>query len=259
MKPLPICFFGHRRRKLAVLALQRLKEYLSFTGYAPMLIFGDCGRDEDYAAAVREATGDWLYVTVRGEEQDGLPNGLNDAMNKALKAAFNLAPVALRMEDDWILERPLDLGPWCDLLEADRGVCGVRLGQIDIDPECIRPYREDLGLDWLDYPPNAAYPINHQVFLVHRRLYDLVGWYREDFTIDEGEFSFGRRFRIATRNFRDGPKVLWPHGQPIGLGDAPGRFFTHAGGSTLGHTCFDLGVPERYWPYQEDGWTPPKR
>ena len=161
------------------------------------------------------------------------------------------------MEDDWILERGLDIGPWCDLMTEDASVHFIRLGQIQIEPERVRPYRPDLGLDWLDYMPNASYPVNHQCGIVHRRLHDLVGWYREDFSLDECEFNFGRRFRIATRNFRDGQKVLWPHGQPIGLGDAPGRFFTHAGGSTLGHTCFDRGVPERYWPYQEDGWTPP--
>ena len=257
MKVLPICFYGHRRRKLAVLVLQRLKQYLKFTGYKPVLIFGNCGHDEEYVKTVQEAAGDWLYMTIQGEEWEDIHNGLNDAMNKTLKEAFKLSPVVLRLEDDWVLEKELDIGPWCDLLQEDDKVCGVRLGQIQIDPECVKPYRPDLGLDWLDYMPNARYPINHQCFLVHKRLYDLVGWYREDMSIDEAEFSFGRRFRILTHNFKDGPKVLWPHGQPVDLDESPARFFVHAGGSTLGHTCFDRGVPEKYWKYQEDGWRAP--
>ena len=257
MKVLPICFYGHRRRKLAVLAIERLKQHLKSTGYQPRLIFGNCGHDDEYVRTVQEAAGDWLYTTIQGEEFEGVHNGLNDAMNKTLKEAFKLSPVVLRMEDDWIMEKDLDIGPWCDMLQEDYKAMGVRLGQIQIDPKAVKPYREDLGLDWLDYERNARYPINHQIFLVHRRLYDLVGWYRTDMDIDENEFDFGRKYRVATHNFKDGQKVLWPHGQPVDLSESSARIFVHAGGSTLGHTHFDENIPKRYWAYQEDGWEPP--
>lgn len=254
LKPLPICFYGHKRRKLAVLAIQRLKEHLKFTGYEPKFILGCCGTDTKYINAVKKAAGDWLYKTFPMRQPDpNLNNQLNCAMNDTLKEAFKMSPVVLRMEDDFIQEHDLDIGPWCDLLQEDEGVCGVRLGQIGIEPECVKPYRPDLGLDWLDYKPGARYPINNQVFLVTKRIYNITGWYREDFSIDEAEFDTGRIYRVRCGNFQKGsyPKVLWPHGQPVTLDESPNRIFVHAGASTLGHVHFTETIPERYLKYQE--------
>lgn len=255
---LPICFYGHKRTKLAVLAIQRLKKHLKMTGYEPRFIFGNCGTDKKYAKAVKEAAGDWLYKTIQGKpfmEGDTLiHNELNDSMNKTLQEAFKLSPVVLRLEDDFIMEKDLDIGPWCDLLMEDEMTAGVRLGQIQIDPKQVKPYREDLGLDWLDYQRNARYPVNNQIFAVHKRLYDVVGWYSPAMSIDEAEFDFGRRFRVKMGSFEHPEKclkVLWPHGQPVDLEESPNRIFVHAGASTLGHVHFTEAIPERYLQYQE--------
>lgn len=256
-KTLPICFFGHRRRKLAVLCIQRLKEHLKMTGYTPKFIFGNCGTDEEYRSMVIQAIKDnfgenALHKVFDCPGAEGLHNGLNQAMNACLKEAFTLSPVVLRLEDDFACEKDLDIGPWCDLLMEDEGVCGVRLGQIQIEPDRVKPYREDLGLDWLDYLPWHRYPINNQVFLVTKRIYDITGWYREDFSIDEAEFDLGRLYRVRCKSFKEPyPKVLWPHGQPVTLDESPNRIFVHAGASTLGHQHFTDSIPERYKPYQE--------
>ena len=260
LKPLPILFFGHRRKKLAVLAIQRLKQHMKFTGYTPRFIFAQCGTNEEYNNAVKEAAGDWLYETLPMRQPDpDLNNQLNCMMNDAIKEAFKLSDVAFRMEDDWIMEKDLDIGPWMDLLKEDENVCFIRLGQIQIDASCVKPYRPDLNLDWLDYKPGARYPVNNQCGCIHKRLHQIVGWYREDFNIDEAEFDVGRLYRVRCGNFQKGPypKVLWPHGQPVDLSESSDRIFVHAGGSTLGHTHFDKNIPERYWAYQEDGWEPP--
>ena len=251
---LPICFYGHKRTKLAVLCIERLKQHLKCTGYTPKILFGCCGTDSSYINAVKEAAGDWLYKTFPMRQPDPtINNQLNCAMNDTLKEAFKMSPVVLRLEDDFILEKDLDIGPWCNLLKEDEGVCGVRLGQIQIEPNRVKPYREDLGLDWLDYLPWHRYPINNQVFLVTEKIYDLTGWYREDFSIDEAEFDLGRLYRVRCKNFKEPyPKVLWPHGVPVDLSDSPERYFTHAGASTLGHKHFTDNVPERYKAYQED-------
>ena len=257
LRILPICFYGHKRTKLAVLCIQKLKEHLKMTGYTPRLIFGCCGTDESYIKAVQEAAGDWLYMTIPAKhfvsDKEEIHNELNFAMNATLEEAFKMSPVVFRSEDDFILERDLDIGPWCDLLMEDEMTAGVRLGQIQIDPKQVKPYRPDLGLDWIDYTRTARYPINNQVFLVHKRLYDVVGWYSTAMSIDEAEFSFGRRFRVKMNSFEEPDKclkVLWPHGVPVELGDSPDRFFTHAGASTLGHQYFTDAIPERFKEYQ---------
>lgn len=257
-KTLPICFFGHRRRKLAVLCIQKLKEHLKTTGYQVKFIFGNCGKDEEYRSIVIQAIKDnfgenALHKVFDCPGVEGLKNGLNASMNACLKEAFTMSPVVLRTEDDFIQEHDLDIGPWCDLLQEDEGVCGVRLGQIGIEPECVKPYRPDLNLDWLDYKPGARYPVNNQIFLVTKRIYNMTGWYREDFTIDEAEFDLGRIYRVRCGNFQKGPypKVLWPHGQPVDLNESPNRIFVHAGASTLGHVHFTENIPERYLKYQE--------
>ena len=66
---LPICFFGHRRRKLAVLCIQRLKEHLKFTGYEPKFIFGNCGKDEEYRSMVIQAIKDNEGETIKSKQE----------------------------------------------------------------------------------------------------------------------------------------------------------------------------------------------
>ena len=257
--PFPICFFGHRRRKLARFVIECLKKNLKMTGYKPVFIFGNCGKDEDYRTqvidAIKENFGEKAFHCVFDcPGVEGLHNGLNQAMNRCIEEAFKIFPMTLRLEDDWVLQKELDIGPWINLCLQDN-VAGVRLGQIGISPEQVKPYRPDLGLDWLDYKPQARYPINHQVFLIHKRVYDLVGNYNEQMNIDEAEFSFGRRFRVKCKKFEDPnyPKVLWPHGQPLDIDPHQERFFQHGGYSSpaLKHDYFYLAIPEYLIPYQE--------
>ena len=255
---LPICFFGHRRRKLAAFAIECLKKHLKTTGYQVKFIFGNCGKDEDYKAKVIQAIKDnygedAFHCVFDCPGLEGLFNGLNDALNKCLLEAWKFNNVVLRMEDDWIMQRDLDIGPWVDLVKQDN-VAGVRLGQIGIDPKKIKPYRPDLGLDWIDFEANSRYPINHQIFLIHKRVYDLVGNYNTAMSIDECEYSFGRRFRVKCNKFEgDYPKVLWPHGQPLDIDPHQERFFQHGGYSSpaLHHDYFSLAIPEYLIPYQE--------
>ena len=255
---LPICFFGHRRRKLAAFAIECLKKHLKTTGYQVKFIFGNCGTDEDYRAKVIQAIKDnygeeALHCVFDCPGVPGLHNGLNDAMNKCLVEAFKLSPVVLRSEDDWICQRDLDIGPWLDLMKTDN-LAMIRLGQIGIDADRVKPYREDLGLDWLDYLPWHRYPINHQVAIVHKRLYDFVGYYSTQMSIDEAEFDYGRRFRVKCKSFSvPYMKVLWPHGQPLTIDPSTERYFIHGGISSpaLGHDYFSLAIPDWLVPYQE--------
>ena len=256
---LPICFFGHRRRKLAKHVLECLKKNLKTTGYTPKFIFGNCGKDEDYRSKVIEAIQETfgpkaLHKVFDCPGIEGLGNGLNAAMNACIQEAWTLNDVCLRLEDDWVLVKPLDIGPWLDLMKSDN-LAMIRLGQIQIDPNKVKPYREDLGLDWLDYSQTARYPINHQVGIIHKRLHDLLGYYSEQMNIDENEFDFGRKFRVKCKNFTDPnyPKVLWPHGQALTIDPDPNRFFIHAGISSpaLQHDHFSLNIPEDLLPYQE--------
>lgn len=260
---LPICLFGHRRKALARVTIEHLKKNLKTTGYTPKFIFGNCGQDPEYRSKVIEAIKEFygpkaLHKVFDCPGVEGIGNGLNAAMNACLKEAWTLNDVCFRLEDDWVLQKPLDIGPWLDLMKRDN-LAMIRLGQISIEPNRVKPYTQDL--DWIDYAPNARYPINHQVGIIHKRLHDLVGYYNEDMSIDECEFGFGRRFRVATKNFTspNTPKVLWPHGQPIlmannsNLDENNGRYFIHAGISSpaLQHDYFSLAVPEWLLPYQE--------
>lgn len=255
---LPICFFGHRRRRLAVFDIECLKKNLKMTGYTPKFIFGNCGKDEEYRSMVIQAIKDnfgedAFHCVFDCPGVEGIHNGLNEALNKCLLEAWKLNDVCLRTEDDWNLTKPLDIGPWLDLMKEDN-LAMIRLGQIGIDEDRVKPYRPDLGLDWLDYLPWHRYPINHQVAIVHKRLYDFVGYYSEQMSIDEAEFDYGRRFRVKCKSFSvPYMKVLWPHGQPLTIDPSPERFFIHGGISSpaLGHDYFSLAIPDWLIPYQE--------
>jgi hypothetical protein len=49
-------------------------------------------------------------------------------MNNALKYAWTNGDIALTIEDDWILERELDLTYFVNVLNNDKNVSLIRLG-----------------------------------------------------------------------------------------------------------------------------------
>lgn len=244
MKPLPICVFTKGRTRIACLAIDRLRENLSANGYEPRLVLCDDGTGGSHLEELSRHAGDWLHDAI-----DVGGAGLGASMNAGLRVAFGMSDVVLRMEDDWVLERPLDVGPWVDFMKED-SVGAIRLGMMFREPDELRPYGpEELSLLRMRPRPYRKYNFNNQVALVHEMVHDLVGMYDERLPPQACEGDFATRFNAVTSKCQASPWVCWPKGWATKTYDDPSMAFIHAGKSTLGHHQYT--VPERYRKYND--------
>lgn len=243
MTPLPICLFTKDRTRIACLTIDRLKENLSAPGYYPAMIICDDGSKKGHVHELAEHAGNWLYQTI-----DVNGRGLGASMNAGLQQAFQLSDVVLRMEDDWILERPLNIGPWVDLMKED-SIGAIRMGMMFRDDDELVPYGDPKYglLRMVRAAKKRTYNINNQVALVHEMMYDIVGPYKEGCQPQDCERDFAMRFNKETGNLASSPWICWPKGWATKTYDDPSMAFIHAGKSTLGHHQYT--VPERYKDY----------
>ncbi len=172
--------------------------------------------------------------------------GLGAALNKALKYSWENGNLSLTVEDDWILQRELDLKKYADVLLNDPDTSMVRLAYLD--------KRHQLS----DYN-NFLYKVgkslfnfifNNQCGLRHKRIYDAMGYNKENCNGDKQEEDLRDKYNSIS-NFGKHYKVLFPKELAIHTFDDPSLYFIHAGKSTNGHTWYE--VPKRFrWIYDAD-------
>lgn len=177
---------------------------------------------------------------VHVEKTDESRYGLGASMNNGLKYAWNNSSIALTIEDDWILERELDLRPFVKQFE-DKRVRIVRLAQLS-QKNSTSSY-SDVCDKIIKLGGNIVF--NNQVALRHKSIYDELGYYRENCSSDEQEMDFSNRFnKISNNSSNKNYLALIPKGIKCGTFDDSSLYFIHVGESTVGHTKFE--VPERY-------------
>lgn len=239
MKVLPICFFTHKRTKLASYVIKSLKENLSAEGYRPAFILSHDGSAKEHVEALRSEAGDWLFKVT-----DSKGRGLGASMNLGIAEALSLSDVFLRMEDDWVLQHPLEIGPWIDFMKKD-SVGAIRMGMMFRDKDELEPYGpKELRLQRMRPHPGRTYNFNNQVALVHEQVHHLCGKYRENCSAQASEHDFAVKFNAVTSNCQASPWICWPVGWATKTYDSKHMAFIHAGKSTLGHNQY--WVPERY-------------
>lgn len=169
--------------------------------------------------------------------------GLGASMNNGLRMAFDTSPVVLTTEDDWMLERDLDVSEWVDFLMDHEEAAMVRMGMGFFRRHNVRLAPDSHGLSVL-MPPKTGqtvWVVNNQVGLRHRRMYDAIGLYAENCHPDVSESNFNTRYRKATGNYlKPMLRVYWPDSFTTETQHAPGLPFYHYGKSTCGHR-FDTG------------------
>ena len=174
--------------------------------------------------------------------------GLGASMNNGLKEAFRISDFVLRCEDDWILEKKLDLVQHIRTMMANKEVVAIRLamvaGGVKVNERKKIPgYKVLCG----DYGSNS-WIFNNQVCLVRKTIHDRIGWYTENTTADKEESEFKDRFNKRSDWGKKDFIVLSPSEMKWNTLDDPSLWFIHVGRSTLGHTIYK--EPKRYsWIY----------
>lgn len=175
-------------------------------------------------------------------------NSLGAAMNNGLFEGFKYSNVVLTTEDDWILQKKLDITKHVLKLEnsdaaAIRLACILNSHLISIDNKYYQVYGK--------LKDKKISVFNNQVALRHKRIYDKLGYYYPNISPDNCECSYRNKFNKFTKfGLENSYRVLFPKEIKAFTLDDPSLYFIHVGKSTIGHS---YEVPKRYrYMYEEN-------
>jgi hypothetical protein len=107
--------------------------------------------------------------------------GLGASMNNALKYAWTNGELALTIEDDWILQKELDLSYYAKILLEDKNTSLIRLSFLD-GRHNVTTYDDKMNIVGKS---SNNFIFNNQCGLRHKRIYDLIGYNIENCHGDE--------------------------------------------------------------------------
>lgn len=173
-------------------------------------------RDTLFAMAYRLGRSKWAdRVSISNSEG----RGYGASFNASTQVTHLQADLVLPLEDDWVLQRPLDLRPIADVVRA--GVFGcVRMGYIGYTQDLRGKFVSHGGLQWLLLDPDSPEP---HVWAGHPRL-EHVSWQRRIGSWLEGVDPGTTEFEVAKRVESREP-VAWP----IDIILPSGGVFAHIG------------------------------
>jgi len=239
MKTLPVCIFTHNRTACALATVEGLLTNLKCTGRKIKYIVCDDRSEPGHVnAIVARFKMSGIEPSVHLNNDGRI--GLGASMNKGLEDAFQSSYECLRLEDDWLLKRPLDLGKWADCMDR-LSIGSIRLGMMFRKPHELVPFKN--GLLRMKPDANRTYSFNNQVALVSDQIYQLTGRYVENRHPQATERDMAIKFNKATHNGMLSPYVCWPAGWETMSHYGSNMAFDHIGVSTLGHK---YAVPEKY-------------
>lgn len=248
-KPVSVVIFTHNRTNVARETLKSLFRNLKYSGELNWILTDDRSTSE-HLIAMREV---FSEANVKYDLCQTIATrfGLGASMNIGLQKAFEKSDIALRVEDDWLLEKELQLDRFVKTLEENRNVAGIRMGMIGGGVNTDSNLFKDKNYKPLIGPNDAAWLFVNQVAIVHKRIHDALGWYKENVSADKSEEDFRTRFNKVTNNGRENWLLLAPSEMKWRTFDDPSLWFIHIGRSTLGHTIYR--EPKRYgWIYDEN-------
>ncbi len=216
---LTVMLLTYDREEYAFRTLAGVFEYLTYP--EPYRIhIADDGSPPEYMASLVD------FAQTRGRDTSTVVSSTN-SMRKGYGASYNLATqsvhasadIMLVLEDDWELQRELDVVRLARAFDID-GVGCVRLGYVGYTQELRGKFVDVNGDKYLELDPNS--PERH-VFAGHPRL-ETVRWQRQVGPWTEGLNAGATEFDVAGKDeARKG--VVWP----LDLVATRGDLFHHIG------------------------------
>ena len=228
----------HDRTSTAKLTLESLVARLKYDNLK--WIIADDRSSRGHVRALVEHMVSLGVKDVVATETDENHWGLGASLNNALEAAFRSCNVVLTTEDDWYLQKELDLAPLVKIVNENENIATIRLGamfkSLDhlVDSSVPGYYKVTNGSRFSEDKTRML--LNLQVAVRHRRLYDTLGYYAENKKPDEVESGMNEKFCSYTQEgLSDSLVVLWPKDFERETLDSRTNPFVHFGESTCGH------------------------
>lgn len=146
----------------------------------------------------------------------------------------------MRTEDDWILEKKLDLTEHVKLMESDSNVDMIRLAYLDEKQRTVDYNNKFCKIE----KSNFNYNFNNQVCILNKRIYDFLGDNPENCTPPNQETEMRLRYnRMTDCGSSKNHAILFEKRLKKGTLDDDSLDFVHIGISTIDH---DYECPLRY-------------
>lgn len=206
---LAIVLVTYRRTREAVITVKSVAENLDYPKELRGFYVADDGSPREHVDAILGE------LNSQGEKVIGFHNEkyspgtyfCGKGWNIGLYQGHQFSDVVLWLEDDWHLDRRLDLRPYVRLLLERMDVGAVRLGGLAVGSD-VHIVGHD-GIHYLRYERSTQYAYSGNPLLRHTRFLDFYGWFHEERNPGNIELDMDSKFREA-----HGPDI-W---RPVDLG-----------------------------------------
>lgn len=238
-----VCILTHNRTNVACATIDYIVKNLKYDNLKWCI--SDDLSDEGHIGKLLAIFGGNGVKDVKVCTTNPYSRGLGAALNNALMYSWTNGDLAFTVEDDWILQRPMDLKKYVDVLVSDKDTSMIRLAYLDKRHK-LTPYN-----DYLNMVGKSLFNFifNNQCGLRHKRIYDAIGYNKENCNGDKQEEDLRDKYNLVS-NYGEHFKVLFPKELAVHTFDDPSLYFIHVGKSTNGHVWYE--IPKRYsWIYEE--------
>lgn len=189
----------YRRTDYALRTIQALKEKLQW----PQLwwMISDDGSPHEHSEALIAEIGGSYNVKLFNSDRNGVGYG----MNHCLQEIFQTTELVMIMEDDWVLNAPLDLRPYVNLLTNSETYGMIRMGYISPGLSGSLISEED-KLFWKLEPNGAQYRYSGHPSLRHKRFHERYGDFAEGLAPGWTELDMCAKVNALP----NGPALVYP-------------------------------------------------
>ena len=197
-----IVLVTYTRTEYAVRTVNSVRENLVYSQELGWYVADD-GSPGSHFDEVVKAVGKAPIIGLHSEDFVLGKRWPGKSWNKAWEFAHEWAPIVLWLEDDWQLQRELNIDPYVELLMTNEKVGMVRLGHLAIDLNMTS--MGHAGIHYLQMWRNMTYGFSGNPSLRHQRFAQAYGPYKEDIEPGDTEVEYDSRFRNTS-----GPEIWWP-------------------------------------------------
>lgn len=197
--PVYIILTTYKRTSFALRTIKAIKDNLQWPNLG-WLVCDDHSEGDHVDKLVKEI-GQTNHLWVYDSRRRGVGHSMNTALQHVWELGWDLV---IMMEDDWVLDKPMDLTPYVNtLLNHDRyGL--IRFGYLSPGLSATL-ISEEGRLYWQLENRGYTYNFTGHPSLRHRRFHDIYGYYDEGLTPGQTELSL-----CGKVNAKNGPSILIP-------------------------------------------------
>jgi len=210
---LAICLVTYKRTEQALRTIQGICDNLQYPKEKRAWFVNDDGSPPEHAQAIREKlieNGEQL-LWMNTQRMSGGTYNAGKGWNACMGNGYQYSDFVLWMEDDWVLEAPLEIERHVRLLEEreDIGIVAYR-GLTEGSDMSVRTHG---GYHYLQYFRSGEMPYSGNPHLRHARFVRTYGVFAEDRNPGDMEQNYNERFCK-----RSGPEIWRPaEGNPWGV------------------------------------------